>query len=116
MILGYILIRRGNRTGHQLSMLTATTFAALFLVVYVYRALMFETKLFAGEGLVRAIYLAVLGTHTILAIVVGPLVLYTIYQALKQRFKQHRRIGRLTLPTWLYVVVSGWIIYLMLYL
>ncbi len=116
LITGYVFIRRGQRTAHQWSMLTATTFAALFLVVYVTRALLFETKPFGGEGLVRVAYFTVLTSHTILATVVGPMVLIAVYRALKGQFKQHRRIARLTLPTWLYVVASGWIIFAMLYL
>lgn len=114
-LIGYVLIRTGHRTLHKWAMLTATTFATLFLVVYVYRALMFETRTFSGDGLTRVIYLTVLVTHTILAIAVGPMVLLTIYRALRKRYDQHKQLGRVTLPTWLYVVVSGWLVFLMLY-
>jgi len=96
-------------------MLTATTFAALFLVVYVTRALLLPTKFFPGEGLIRVIYLAVLVSHTILATAVGPLVLVVLYRAFKGQFPKHRRLARITLPIWLYVVVTGWLIYVMLY-
>lgn len=113
--LGVFFIRRQQVARHRASMLTATMFAALFLVVYVARALTFETKLFAGEGLGRLFYLVVLGSHTVLAIVVGPLVLVVLYRALKGQFARHRRLARLTVPIWLYVVVTGWLIYMMLY-
>jgi putative membrane protein len=112
---GYACIRRGRVGPHRWSMLAGTLFAALFLAVYVTRALLFETKMFAGEGPVRAFYLGTLISHTILAIVVGPLVLLTLYRAIRGDFKRHRRIARVTLPIWLYVVASGWIIYVMLY-
>jgi putative membrane protein len=115
LLLGYYFIRRRQIARHRASMLTATGFAALFLVVYVARALLFETKLFAGEGTVRAVYLVVLVTHTILATAVGPMALVTLYRALRGRFPQHRRMARITLPVWLYVVASGWVVYLMLY-
>ena len=75
LLIGYYFIRQRKIELHKRSMLTATLFAALFLVVYVTRALLFETKVFAGEGLVRVIYLAILISHTILAILVGPFAL-----------------------------------------
>lgn len=100
---------------HKRSMLTATVFAALFLVVYVSRALLFETKVFAGEGWVRILYLAILISHTILATLVGPFVLVTLRRALKGDFPKHKQIARITFPMWLYVVVTGWIIYWMLH-
>jgi putative membrane protein len=115
LALGYAFIRRKRVEEHRRCMLTATVFAALFLVVYVSRAMLFETKLFAGEGPVRAIYLAILISHTLLAIAVGPLVLITLRRALRGDFLRHRRIARLTAPIWAYVVVTGWVIYMMLY-
>ena len=115
LLLGYYFIRQRQIELHKRSMLTATTFAALFLVVYVSRALLFETKVFAGEGLVRVIYLAILISHTILAILVGPFVLLTLRRALRGEFSKHRQIARVTFPMWLYVVVTGWLIYWMLH-
>ncbi len=112
---GYVLIRRRRVVAHRRCMITAATFAALFLVTYVSRALFFGTKLFTGEGIVRLFYLGVLGTHTVLAIVVGPLVLITLRRALRHDYRRHRRLARVTLPLWLYVVVSGWAVYMMLY-
>jgi putative membrane protein len=115
LLLGYYFIRQRQIELHKRSMLTATTFAALFLVVYVSRALLFETKLFAGEGLVRVFYLAILISHTILAILVGPLALLTLRRALRGEFSKHRQIARVTFPMWLYVVATGWMIYWMLH-
>jgi putative membrane protein len=115
LALGYSFIRRKQVVPHHRSMLIATLFAALFLVVYVARAVLFETKFFAGEGLVRVFYFLVLISHTILAIAVGPMVLVTLFRALRGDFGRHRRLARLTAPIWAYVVVTGWIIYLMLY-
>jgi len=115
LLIGYYFIRRKQIELHKRSMLTATVFAALFLVVYVTRALLFETKVFAGEGVVRAVYLVILVSHTILAILVGPFALVTLRRALRGDFVKHRRIARITFPMWLYVVVTGWMIYWMLH-
>ena len=114
LLIGYYFIRQRNIELHKRSMLTATVFAALFLVVYVSRALLFETRLFAGEGLIRAIYLFILVTHTILAVLVGPFALVTLRRAFRGDFPKHRRIARITFPMWLYVVVTGWIVFWML--
>jgi putative membrane protein len=115
LALGYVLIRRKQVQAHHRAMLTATTFAALFLVVYLTRALLFDTKVFAGDGLVRASYLAILISHTILAIVVGPLVLVVLRRAFRGDFLRHRALARITAPIWAYVVVTGWLIYWMLH-
>ena len=115
LLLGYYFIRQRQIELHKRSMLTATGFAALFLVVYVSRALLFETKVFAGEGLVRVIYLTILISHTILAILVGPFALVTLRRALRGEYAKHKQIARITFPMWLYVVVTGWLIYWMLH-
>ena len=116
LLIGFYFIRRQrNIRNHRRSMITATIFAALFLVVYVSRTLLFGGKLFAGSGWIRIAYLGILGSHTVLAALVGPMALVTLYLALKQDFRRHRRIARITLPTWLYVAATGWIVYWMLY-
>jgi putative membrane protein len=115
LLLGYYFIKQRRIAAHRRSMLTATVFAALFLLVYVSRAMLFETKLFAGEGLLRAVYLTILASHTLLAMAVGPLALLTLYRAFRGQYRRHRRIARITLPVWLYVVASGWVVYWMLY-
>jgi putative membrane protein len=112
---GYVFIRRRLIAWHQRCMLTATLFAALFLVVYVTRYFLFAPKLFAGEGPVRVLYLAILISHTILATLLGPLVLVTLWRALRREFPRHRRLARFAFPIWLYVAVTGWVIYAMLH-
>ena len=97
-------------------MLTATAFAALFLVFYVTRWSLYGSKLFAGTGAWRVVYFTNLVPHILLAIVLAPLVLRLIYLALRKRdFVAHRRLARITLPIWLYVAASGWLIYYLLY-
>ena len=115
VITGFVLIKKKLVTYHKYAMLTAVTFASLFLIVYVTRYLLYGSKLFVGEGWILWVYLAILASHVILSIVIIPLVLVTLYRALKRRFSDHRRIARVTVPIWIYVVVTGWIIYLMLY-
>ena len=115
LTVGYVLIRRKNVRWHRRAMLAATTFAALFLVVYITRYLLFAPKIFAGEGWVRVLYLVILVSHTILATILGPLVLVTLWRALRRDFLRHRRLARVTFPAWLYVAVTGWVIYAMLH-
>jgi putative membrane protein len=115
LLVGYGFIRRKQIERHRRAMLAALVLAALFLAVYVTRALLFPTKIFAGEGAARALYLTILVSHTALAIAVGPLALATLRRALRAEYGRHRRLGRITLPIWLYVVATGWTIYLMLH-
>ena len=115
LTIGYIFIRRKQIQLHRRSMITATVFAGLFLVVYVTRYLLFDTKIFAGDGVVRIVYLVILISHTILAIAVGPMVLVTLRRALQGDYARHRALARITAPVWAYVVVTGWVIYMMLY-
>lgn len=115
LVIGYIFIRKRNITYHRRAMITATVFAALFLIVYVTRALLYTAQGFDGQGTARTIYLIILGTHTVLATAIIPMVLITLYRALRRQYPRHRRIARITLPVWLYVVVTGWLIYIMLY-
>jgi putative membrane protein len=115
LALGYAFIRRKQIARHRQMMLAATLFAALFLVVYVTRYVLYAPRLFAGEGTVRAAYLVILVTHTVLAIAVGPLALVTLRRALRGEFAKHRRLARVTLPVWLYVALSGWTVYAMLH-
>ncbi len=115
LLFGYYFIRHREYTRHKWSMLTATAFAACFLVTYVIRYLTVPTKIFAGTGAVRVAYLAILISHTILATVIIPFVLIVLYRALSKQFASHKRLARKTLPMWLYVAFTGWIIYMMLY-
>ena len=112
---GYYFIRRRNIPAHKACMLGATATSMLFLVFYLTYHYFHGTTRFAGAGTVRPIYLAILGTHTILAAAIVPLVLVTLSRALSGRFDKHRRIARWTLPIWLYVSVTGGVVYWMLY-
>lgn len=112
---GFVLIRRGNREAHRKAMLGAVAASVLFLVFYVIRFSLTGTHRFAGEGFARSAYLVILFSHMILAVVVVPLVLRLLYLAFKDRFQEHRRLARWTFPIWLYVSVTGIVVYLMLY-
>ena len=115
LALGYFFIRRKNVGAHRLCMLSAFSTSALFLVCYLWYHAHHGVTRFGGQGAVRAFYFALLGSHTVLAGVIVPLVLITLYRALRRRFQLHRRIARWTLPLWLYVSVTGVVVYWMLY-
>ncbi|MGI9148714.1 MAG: DUF420 domain-containing protein [Chloroflexota bacterium] len=115
LIVGYACIRAHRVGWHRRSMLTAAVFASAFLVVYVTRYLLFGSKIFPGAGVSRVVYLAILIPHIIIAIAIVPLALITIGRALRGRYAKHRQIARITLPLWIYVAISGWVVYLMLY-
>jgi putative membrane protein len=115
LAIGYVFIRQRRIVAHHRSMLTATVFAALFLVVYVIRAALIGPHPFLGPEPWRNVYIGILIPHTILAIAVGPMALVTLRRALGGRFADHRRIARVTLPIWAFVAVSGWVVYVLLY-
>ncbi len=117
LLVGWYFIRaERNMARHRAAMLTATACAGLFLVFYVTRWAVYGSKHFGGTGIWRTIYYANLFPHVILAIAVGPLAARLIYLAMVRRdFTAHRRLARVTLPIWLYVAGSGWLIYYMLY-
>jgi len=112
---GYLLIRRGQVALHRLCMLSALLTSALFLTSYLIYHFNVGSVPFRGQGWVRAVYFAILISHTILAIAILPLVLITVTRALKGNFERHKRIARWTLPLWLYVSVTGVVVYWMLY-
>lgn len=115
LTIGYILIRNGKWRIHKKVMLTAFGVSILFLISYlIYHANAGSTP-FTGEGWVRPVYFAILITHIILAAAIVPLALITLFRGLRERFDKHRKIARWTLPIWLYVSVTGVIIYVMLY-
>ncbi|MPZ14705.1 MAG: DUF420 domain-containing protein [Chloroflexi bacterium] len=115
LALGYAFIRRRRVVAHHRCMITATVFAGLFLVVYVLRWAFLGSKPFEGPGPAYAVYLGILVPHIALAVALGPLALIALRRAFRKSFAAHRRIARVTLPIWTFVAVSGWIIYLMLY-
>jgi putative membrane protein len=113
---GYAAIRAGKRDVHKVFMLSAFWVSTAFLVSYViYHIRVKQLVLFQGQGWIRPVYFALLTSHTILAIVIVPLILITIRRAWIEKFDKHRRIARWTLPLWLYVCVTGVIVYLMVY-
>ena len=115
LISGFFAIRRGNRRTHRALMLSALGVSILFLISYLYYHSQVGTTRFTAQGWVRALYFIILGSHTILAIIIVPLVIATLYFALRENFVRHRRLARITLPTWLYVSITGIVVYLMLY-
>ena len=115
LVTGYLFIKQGRRRQHQWCMLGALTTSALFLVSYVTYHLHAGSRPFPGQGPIRVVYFAILITHVILAAVIVPLALLTAVRGLKSQFDKHVRIARWTFPVWLYVSVTGVVIYLMLY-
>ena len=112
---GYFLIRRGRREAHRWAMTAALGVSVLFLASYlIYHAQVGSVK-FQRSGLVRPVYFTILITHTILAAVAAPMALVTVYRAWRGRLDRHKRLARVTLPVWLYVNVTGVIVYFMLY-
>ncbi len=115
VVLGFRAIRRGERERHRALMLGAVGCSVVFLAGYLTRMALTGTHRFPDVGAVKVVYLAVLLSHTVLAALAAPLVLRTLFLALRERFPDHRRIARATLPVWLYVSVTGVVVYAMLY-
>jgi uncharacterized membrane protein YozB (DUF420 family) len=115
LVYGYILIRRRRLEQHRRVMLTAFGVSALFLVSYVTYHANAGSRPFPGRGPIRAVYFTILISHIVLAAAILPLALITLSRALRERFDLHVPIARWTLPLWLYVSVTGVIVYLMLY-
>jgi uncharacterized membrane protein YozB (DUF420 family) len=121
LILGFYFIMRQRVHEHRFCMLTAASVSGLFLISYIaYHSLrtyyfgLGPTK-FTGEGLIRPIYFTILTSHTFLAALVAPFVIVTLRRGLKGRFDAHKKLARLVFPVWLYVSVTGVIVYLLLY-
>jgi putative membrane protein len=112
---GYLFIRAKNRGGHRACMLAAFACSTLFLISYLVYHFQVGSVGFKGQGWIRPVYFTILISHTILAVTVVPLALITLMRALREKFDAHRRIARWTFPIWLYVSVTGVVIYLMLY-
>ena len=112
---GFLLIRRGRRDAHRACMLAAFATSTAFLISYLVYHANVGSVAFTGQGSIRVVYFAVLISHVVLAALILPLALVTLYRALGGEFERHRRIARWTLPVWLYVSVTGVIVYLMLY-
>ena len=114
LILGYLNIRRGNRLVHMRLMISATTFSTLFLLSYITYHYFHGDTHFPGQGWIRPTYFFILITHISLSIIALPLILGTLWYALRSQFRVHRRIARWTFPVWLYVSVTGVVVYFVL--
>jgi uncharacterized membrane protein YozB (DUF420 family) len=115
LILGFIFIKSKNIKAHKACMLSAFASSSLFLISYLVYHYQVGSVPFRGQGAIRTLYFTILLTHTILAVVVVPMALITLFRALRENFSKHRRIARWTFPIWLYVSVTGVLVYVMLY-
>lgn len=115
LILGILLIKAGRKRGHIICMTIALIFSAAFLASYLVYHFNVGHVRFAGTGAVRTIYFLILFTHLPLAIINLPMIILTVIPALKSRYDKHKRLAKLTFPIWLYVSVTGVIIYFMCY-
>lgn len=115
LFLGWRAVKAGKVSWHRAFMGSAFLVSALFLISYLTRFYLTGTHRYPGTGAMRTLYLSILLTHTVLAAAVPFLAIRTIYLALKNRIAAHRRIAKVTLPIWMYVSVTGVLIYLMLY-
>jgi putative membrane protein len=115
LAIGWMLIRRGLWRQHRAVMIAAVCTSVLFLISYLTYHAHIGSKHFPGVGAVRTVYLTILLTHTVLAAAIVPLVLVTLSRGLSARYDRHRAIARWTLPIWMYVSVTGVVVYWMLY-
>ena len=115
IIIGYVMIRRGKINAHRACMIGAVTASIIFLISYLIYHFNVGATRFAGTGWSRPFYFTVLVSHTILAVMLAPVVVVTLRRALKGDFKRHRKIARWTFPMWIYVSITGVIVYFMLY-
>jgi uncharacterized membrane protein YozB (DUF420 family) len=112
---GRVLIRKKRVAEHRVCMISAVITSAIFLACYLYYHAHVRSVHFPGRGWIRPVYFSILISHTILAAAVPPLALITLTLGLRSKFDRHRRIARWTFPIWLYVSVTGVIVYLLLY-
>lgn len=115
LVTGRLAIRRGERERHRRLMVSAVAVSAVFLASYLTRVALTGTHRFPGEGPLRWLYLAILASHTVLAIAAAPMALRTLFLGWRGRFADHRALARWTFPVWLYVSVTGVLVYLLLY-
>lgn len=115
LLTGRSLIKRGHMAAHRAVMITALVSSSLFLGSYLYYHWHVGSVHFQGQGWTRPVYFSILISHTILAAVIVPMIIITLSRALRERFDRHRAIARWTYPLWLYVSITGVVIYVMLY-
>lgn len=113
LTVGYVFIRSGQRDKHRMAMIAALAASAAFLVVYLFYKANSGFARFGGEGAIRPIYFTILIIHVIGAVAITFMVPVTVFRALKARFDQHRKIARLTWPVWMFVGISGVVVYVM---
>jgi putative membrane protein len=114
LTISYISIKNGNRSRHEFLNKTCLVLSGLFLVMYILYHITSEATPFGGEGFVKYVYYVILITHIVLSIAVIPLVLFTFSRALAGNFERHKRLAKFTFPLWLYVAVTGVVVYLMI--
>ncbi|NQY29709.1 MAG: DUF420 domain-containing protein [Flavobacteriaceae bacterium] len=114
LVAAVIMIKKGNRVAHERLMKLAIALSVCFLLLYIGYHMTSESTKFGGEGVIKYVYLFILLTHILLSIAVIPLVLITYVKALAQRFDKHKKIARITFPLWLYVAVTGVVVYVMI--
>lgn len=115
LLIGRGFIKRGNMAAHRAVMLAALVSSSIFLGCYLYYHFHVGSIHFTGQGVWRPIYFTILITHVTLAVVIVPMIIITLVRALRERFDRHRAIARWTFPLWMYVSVTGVIVYIMLY-
>lgn len=115
LVLGYRAVRRGRIGAHRLFMTCALATSTLFLASYLYHHAHAGSTRFTGTGWIRPVYFAILISHTILAAAIVPMILVTVTRAVRGRFESHARLARWTWPVWMYVSVTGVVVYWMLY-
>lgn len=114
LILGVVAIKKGNRALHNKLMTSAIACSVVFLLMYVAYHMTAEPTSFGGEGIIKYIYFFLLITHIVLSVTIIPLVLFTYVRALSGQFESHKKLAKITFPLWLYVAVTGVIVYLMI--
>lgn len=114
LVIGFYFIRHRRIRQHRAAMTTAFVFSSLFLISYIANHALHGDMIFPGHGTVRTVYLSILASHIVLSVVVLPMILTTFYFSLSGRFPQHKRLARFTFPIWLYVSVTGVVVYAML--
>ncbi len=114
LILAVLQIKKGNRKMHERLMKTAISFSVLFLLLYITYHMTSDSTKYGGEGMMKYVYYFVLLTHIILSIVVIPFVLITFVRGITGQFEKHKKIAKITFPLWLYVAISGVVVYLMI--
>jgi putative membrane protein len=114
LILAVIQIKKGNRRNHERLMKSAIVLSALFLIMYVAYHMTSDSVTFGKDGVIKTVYLIILISHIVLSVAVIPLVLITYVRALNERFDKHKKLAKITFPIWLYVAITGVVVYLMI--